>query len=202
MGWFCSEIMAQPNPRLLAALRALPEVERAVYFVRSIPGRRPNFPKAGLVFVRTVGDVWGDMLPGVPWPELPAGEDVALSVPADLPRLRTMDGDDVPLGLPERFLKFLKRLSRDTGSVVAYYAAHSWGGPFEWECAWVFAPHEVAYCMLYGERRVRVYREGVAPAEEDGDVLVRTLGHLGVESPVWEFAPHDSRFDWEPHRVG
>jgi hypothetical protein len=202
MGWFCSEIMAQPSPRLLTALRELPGIERAVYFVRSVPGRRPNFPKAGLVFVRTVGDVWGDMLPGVPWPELPAGEDLALSIPADLPRLRTMDGEEVLLGIPERFLKLLKWLSRDTGSVVAYYAAHSWGGPFEWECAWVFQPREVAYCMLYGERRVRVYREGAAPAEEDGDVLVRTLGHLGVESPVWEFAPHDSRFEWEPHRVG
>jgi hypothetical protein len=85
---------------------------------------------------------------------------------------------------------------------VAYYAAHSWGGPFEWECAWVFEPREVVYSMLYGERRLRVYREGGVPSEEDGGVLVRTLGHLGVVSPVWEFAPHASQFDWEPHRIG
>lgn len=201
MGWFCSEVIAQPNPQLLKALRALPEVERSLYFVKSLPGRRPNFPKTGLVFVRNVGDVWGDMLPGVPWPELPAGENVALSIPVDRPRIRTMDGEEAPLGLPERFLKLLKWLSRDSGSVVAYYAAHSWGGPFEWECAWVFEPREVVYCMLYGERRVRVFREGVECAEEEGDVLIRLLGHLGVESPVWEFAPHDSRFNWDQYQV-
>jgi hypothetical protein len=190
MGWFCSEIMAQPNPQVIKALRVLPEVERALYLVESLLGRQPNFPKTGLVFVRDVDDLWGDMRPSRLWPELRASEDVPLAIPVDLPRVRTMDGDEVLLGLPERFLKFLKLLSRDSGAAVAYYAAHSWGGPFEWECAWVFEPREVVYCMLYGERRVRVYREGAEPAEE-GNVLVRLLGHLGVESPVWEFAPHD-----------
>lgn len=202
MGWFCSEIVARPNPRLLSALRTLPGIERSLYLVKSLPGPRPNFPSTGLAFVRDVGEPWGKMLPGVPWPVLPATEDVELSIPADVPRLRTMDGDDVPLGIPDRFLKLLKWLSRDAGTVVGYYAAHSWGGPFEWECAWVFEPREVVYCMLYGERRVRTYREGAPPIEEEGDVLVRLLGHLGVPSPIWAFAPHESQFDWDQYRVG
>lgn len=66
MPWFCSEVMAAFHPRLLADLRRLPGVEGAVYFARSMPGRLPNFPRGGMAFVRPVGDVWGDMLPGVP----------------------------------------------------------------------------------------------------------------------------------------
>jgi len=200
MGWFCSEIMAQPNPRLVAALRALPGVADSLYLVHSLPGRRPNFPPTGLAFVRDVGDVWG-VRPAAPWPDHPAARDMALAIPPDLPRVRTMDHGDAAVGLPGSFLRFLKWLSQDAGSVVAYYAAFSWGGPFEWECGWVFEPREAAYCMVYGESRVRAYREGAAPAEEAGGVLVRVLGHLGVRSPRWEFAPHAADFDWARYKV-
>lgn len=172
-------------------------------------GRRPgplsaNFPKAGLVFVRNVGYVLpGDQTP-VPWPEPPPGVDIALSIPPDLPKVRTMDGQDVSLELPESFLRFLKWLSTETEPVVAYFTDFSWGGPFENELAWIFeprAPRERVYCGIYGERRIRVYRESVKPSEDEATVLAMTLWRLGVDAPKWEFQPHYSNFDWSKYRV-
>jgi hypothetical protein len=127
--------------------------------------------------------------------------DVALSIPPDLPKLRTMDGEDVSPTLPEQFRKFLKWLSRDTGSVVAYYTAFSWGGPLESEFAWIFEPRERVYCDIYGERRVRVYREGVKPSEDEGTVLALTLWRLGVDAPKWDFLPHYKDFDWSKYKI-
>ncbi len=205
MGWFCTEIIAQPSPRIIELLRKTPGVDRSLYFVPAVPGPlSTNFPKSGLVFVRNVGFVlWGDEV-AVPWPEPPVGVDVALSIPRDLPKVQTEEVKDVSPTLPESFLRYLKWLSGETQSVVAYYTDFSWGGPSENQLAWIFeprAPRERVYCGLFGEPRVRVYREGVKPSEEHGTALAMTLWRLGVDAPKWEFAPHRSGFDWSLYRV-
>lgn len=203
MGWFCSEIMAQPSVRLIEILRQTPGFEEELYYVPGVEGPlRANFPKDGLVFVRNVGNALFDETP-VPWPSLSVGVDVELSIPLDQPKLRNMEGEDVSTKVPESFLKYLKWLSGETKSVVAYYSDHSWGGPIEFAFAYVFEPqppHERVFCSIYDEPRIRVYREGLRPSEEEITVLAMTLWRLGVDAPKWEFAPHCKGFDWRSYR--
>jgi hypothetical protein len=110
--------------------------------------------------------------------------------------MRMMSGEDTSPNVPARFLKFLKWLSITTGSVVAYYTAFSWGGPYEVEFSYVFEPEERVYCGIFAEPRIRIYREQRSVTEEEGDVLVMTLWRLGVDSPRGAFPPHEARFDW------
>lgn len=203
MGWFCSEIMAQPSVRLIEILRETPGFEEELYYVPGVEGPlRANFPKDGLVFVRKVGISPFYEAP-LPWPAPPEGVDVELSIPLDLPKVRNMEGEDVSTKVPESFLRYLKWLSGITQSVVAYYSDFSWGGPLEYALAYVFepqAPRERVFCNVYDEPRIRVYREGLRPAEEEITVLAMTLWRLGVDAPKWEFAPHCSGFDWRAYR--
>ena len=199
--WFCSEIIAQPTSRLIETLREMPNVNESLYLVSSLPGPRPNLPKNGLVFVRDLGHDEFNGRKLVPWPELPSAKDIELAIPPDIPRICNTDGFVVSSTVPIGFLQLLKWLSKETGAVVAYYSAFSWGGEFEYEFAWIFRPLECVYSRIPGANRIRTYREGVKPSEDEGNVLVLTLWRLGVDSPTWDFLPHNSSFDWRDCKI-
>jgi hypothetical protein len=195
MGWFCNEIIAQPSPRLFDALRGFDEL----YFVEAIPGPKPNFPPGGLVFVRDIGHPNASWIRDS-WLMVPEKTGLKLSIAPDVPKVTTFEGDEYAPSPPERFLRFLKWLSADSGSVVAYYSAFSWGGPLECEYAWVFDPWETVYCDT-GTGEIRIYQEYDIPWRGPGDVLVKTLERLGVESPDWSFSPHTADFPWRDYKV-
>lgn len=199
MAWFCNEIIAQPSARLFDALREVDEFAEHIFFVEAVPGAKPNFPPGGLVFVRDVGEP-GAFNTKRSWLAVPERRSPELAISPGLPKVITMGGEEHALSPPERFLRFLKWLSAESDSVVAYYSAFSWGGQLEREYAWTFNPWEMVFCDA-GQGQIRIFQENDVPWQGPGDVLVSTLERLGIESPEWNFHPHDRSFSWDRYRM-
>jgi hypothetical protein len=199
MGWFCNEIIAQPFPRLFDALRDVDEIAERFFFVEAVPGRKPNFPPGGLAFIRDIGPPSAFWIK-LSWSIIPERQRPRVSIAPEVPKVATLEGGEYAPSPPERFLRYLKWLSADSGAVVAYYSAFSWGGPLECEYAWIFDPWETVYCDA-GSGEIRVYQEDDLPWQGCGDVLVKTLERLGVDSPEWGFLPHTSSFPWKDYKA-
>lgn len=201
MPWFCDEIIAQPSQGLFDYLRLEKRLAKRLYLVRDISLEKHDFPAEGLLFVRNIGNPEAPDIE-ISWDDVPERVATSLIIDPSMPKVYSTDEDNCSPSPPAKFLRFLKSLAQEFDSIVAYYSAFSGGGPLEWEYAWVFTPNEIVYCNidLY-QPRIGIYREDGSVSEQEGDVLVKVLLHLGIDSPTGYFVPHASPFEWRTFKV-
>src|SRR5262249_14372873 len=118
------------------------------------------------------------------WSAVPAGERGPILVPA---------ADALPHP-PEELLGFLRRLSRDTASVVRLFGAHGWGGDVEYATGWVF-DGTADLDVVYGESTtynaaLKTGSRGETRVIENGDALTLTLLHHGAQLDGGMFRLH------------
>jgi hypothetical protein len=215
MTWYAHHLFAQPSEQVLDRLLGNPVVSKGVYWVRDIsdhPWHAPEvihgLPPGGLVVVRPICDpsahcaTWYKE-PIISWFDVHGPKDVSIYVTPgqvwqDIPEA---DPKDYP---PLPFLKYLKDLSEETNSTVAFYHCFTWGGDTEVEYSWVFLPDETVY---YGidfrefPNRVVEYRKRGGKTEKKTWVLVETLAHFSLRLPTPYFALHARSFPWEISKV-
>jgi hypothetical protein len=148
MTWYAHHIFAQSHEAVLATFTQHPHLRKSVYWIHSLPNqdtslRQHALPEPGLVVVRPVGPVehadWylnnDERL--ISWSNVIGANDVLLHLSPD----KVLQESDYPFP-PNAFLRYLKALSQDTNTTIAYYVCETWGGIQEMEYRWVFTPHE------------------------------------------------------------
>jgi len=162
-----------------------------------------GLPPGGLLVGREFCDeeAWepGERDAMISWNRLVGTPDLELEVEPDAlvaeqPDLRE---SDVP---PPAFLRFLKSLAAETGTVVSYYAAASFGGELDFAYSWVFGARERAF-VFQSPGMVRELGGGEGPRLMEGEVIVWTLRHHGLLLRTPYFAPHTLEWDWSKHRL-
>ena len=216
MTWYAYHLFAESSQALLEEFLDNPVMSKGVYWVRDLTDYpwhdarvTHGLPPNGLLVVRPIADpsshdteFYREHV--ISWFDIKGNEATKLSVS---PNLLHQDNSDYELEAypPPAFLKYLKQLSIEHKSAIAFYHCSMWGGDTDIEFAWVFKNgDEVAYSGL-GFRglpnKVKEYRQNGKSIEREGDVLVETLSHLSINLPSPFFALHTRSFEWESFKV-
>jgi hypothetical protein len=228
--WYAHHVFAEPRPDVVAALRAVfpdslyhvPDLRRydavrsEVYAIeitdtgsvpeyREVIDREP-FPRGGLLVVRELcapvdPDGYSEHCrewfgaAATSWSPVPSSERGPILVPA---------ADALPRP-PEELLGFLRRVSRDTASVVSFFGAHTWGGDLEYATAWVFDGRD-GVDTVYAEsttddHAVMTGSRGEKRVIDHGDALTLTLLHHGALLDRGLFKLHGRSFPWAEYRL-
>jgi hypothetical protein len=200
MTWYAHEIICQPTPELLAELRAHPVLSQGIYWVRDLddfqwfrPEVQHRLPEGGLVFVRPLCAPysrqfewhgidnpidWFEVNPSASWQDL------------------MMADREEPSQPPKDLRIFLRQLSYNTGTTVAFYQCEMWGGDIEFEKAWVYTPDETTYSHPTND----IEGFGSFP-DDDYQPLIAMLKHFGLYLPTTYFALHTRSFPWARYKV-
>lgn len=209
MPWFEQAIYVTPSCTAVEELRKTPKICEHLYHIRNLNEHRwydasveHNTPEAGLAVIRTVGDPEDSLAQyDLSWHDFPEIDMSDLNIPATSPHVVTFMGEELSPSPPERFLQYLKHLSISHNATVVLYSGSSWGGPIEFEYAWVFEPDELVYCLDETSGQVRVYQSQQAMELRAGDIQREAMKHLGIELPSSYCAFFDSAFNWLDSKV-
>src|SRR6056297_2797815 len=167
MPWFEQAVYVTPANRALAELRNVPHILDHLYCIRDLNDHRwyaddvrHSVSPGGLAVIRTIGDLDDDLAQNdVSWHNVPNCEDELLQIVPTIPHVVTCMGEELCPLPPLRFLRYLKHLSVEHAATAILYSGASWGGPIEYEYAWVFQPDdECVYCLDDPSNGYRLYR--------------------------------------------
>jgi hypothetical protein len=208
MTWHTYTVFLEPSRLALELVRADPLLGPSAYWIRDLssfpwfdPSVRHGLPPNGLLAIRPVGPSGGEVYayasPLISWDSFSCSEPRLSFQPPD-----DLDGYPSP---PTPFLQYLKLLSQQTNSVVAYYMCGIFGGAPEFEYGHIFSDQETTYTGIFTPTPPAVLIErriGHDPTQLTADVLIEVLKHLGLSLPTPYFAPHTGSFRWERHYLG
>ncbi len=207
MGWFEQAIYVTPSRTAIEELRKTPKICDHLYHIRSLNEHhwcydsvKHDTPEAGLAIIRTIGENTAAQY-DLSWHDVPDVESSKLSIAADFPSCVTFMGDELSPSPPPRFLQYLRYISTSHDATVVLYSGFSWGGPVEFEYAWVFGPEELAYCLDETSGEVRVYRPKQKMETRASNIPREAMQHLGIDLPSSYCAFLDSDFDWLNSKV-
>lgn len=213
MTWYATEILARCNPALLVAVKNDPILAAHAYLIHeplnySFGESEVIFtpPDGGLLVIRPVCDPethcaeWHDT-PVLSWDTLADPGDIEVIGPQAF-------GEHIESDLnygfpPPKFLAYLKKLSSETNSRLAFFFCCMWAGETEIEYLWLFGERNEAAIVLEPGVKSKVVQVG-----EEGDIVLRdadllseALSYLGapILSPFW--APHTRSFPWERYKL-
>ena len=209
MPWFEQAVYVTPSRTAIEELRNTPKICEHLYHIRNLKEHRwcydsvkHDTPEAGLAIIRTVGDPENTAAQyDLSWHDVPDVESSKLGIAADFPSCVTFMGDELSPSPPPRFLQYLKYISTSYDATVVVYSGFSWGGPIEFEYAWVFGAEELAYCLDETSGQVRVYRPKQGMETRAGDIQREAMQHLGIDLPSSYCAFFDSDFNWLDSKV-
>ncbi len=228
MTWYARHIIAENNPRVLAALREDRRLEGHVYVVDSLSSferserepyaivigdppetlhrevvHRPAFPEAGLIFVREVVEADGH---AEEWfgPDALAAKldaELALALEPESPEDFELETEtETEIG---GVLRYCKALAQRSQSTVCFFSVDFWGGDCEDARGYVFTPNEEIHYLRRDDTMVSA-RSSHTPKRERrvfaGDALTLCLLHFDVLLPSGHFVPHRRSFPWAQFR--
>lgn len=204
MTWYASQIYAQPTAR--EALEAQPALANALFDLDGLLVAREVYAPDTDVFRWCRGAAES-------WESLRSTFDAPILSLATLPSASNgkvfYDSKWGGIHPPGHFLRLLKQISHDTGSVVSYYF-HASGAErsADQEFAWVFGTEPDCLYVAHVPEAYRVTRHTADSVEEVPrsdkrplTVLMCVLRHFGLDLPSSDFAPHTRDFDWERRRL-
>ncbi|MEY4561483.1 MAG: hypothetical protein RLZZ618_760 [Pseudomonadota bacterium] len=213
MTWYATEILARCTPALLAAVMKEPKLASRAYLIRepvhcTIDETRHSFhpPEGGLLVVRPICEPgthcaeWHDA-DVLSWHALEAPERRRTLSPRSLgEHVEAEFADQFP---PPAFFGYLKNLSIETGTDMAFFHRAMWGGDTDLEYVWLFGTREEASVLLQPAEALEAAR-----VQKDGDVqtlnvdlLSDTLAYLGAPIASAFCVFHTRGFAWEAHRL-
>ena len=216
MTWYAYHLFAEASPHLLEEFLASPVMSKGVYWVLNLdnyswhdPRVKHELPSNGLLVVRPIGDPASHFAEWyqtniISWFEIQGEESIELSIS---PGKLQQDNPDYEVETypPQAFLKYVKQLSIDHKSTLAFYHCSMWGGDTDLEYAWVFKKgHEVAYSGIDFRAHpnvIREYHHSGERIERKGDILMDTMSHFSMYLPTPFFALHTRGFPWESAKV-
>jgi len=216
MTWYAYHLFAESSPALLEQLLANPVLSKGVYWVRNLadypwhdPKVKHELPPNGLFVVRPIGnpsshyaESYKDHI--ISWFDIYGQETTELNIS---PNLLQQDNPDYDLTAypPQAFLRYVKQLSNDNKSTLAFYYCEMWGGDTDLEFAWVFkSGEEIAYSGVEFRgfpNSIKEYRQNGKNIERKGYVLADTLSHFSIDLPTPFFALHTRAFPWVSFKV-
>ena len=213
MTWYASEILAACNASLLDAVRSNPPLAARSYLIRepidfALNGSTHTFvpPGGGLLVVRPVCDPeehcaeWHEE-PALSWHSLSGHGGSETITPKALGQHVGDDMlDEFP---PATFFAYLKQLSAETNSRLAFFRCSMWGGDIESEYLWLFGTREEAAIVLQAgvkSQVAQVGRQGDVHLREV-DLLSEALAYLGAPIPSSFWVPHTRGFPWKQYRL-
>jgi hypothetical protein len=227
MTWYASQIYAQPTPAVRSILTTHPVLSKSLYFLNHLDnhqwpesifyGGPHTLPPGGLLVGRELcaPDTREFKYHGtdaVSWEGIAGPADALVMRLSHLPSSSNgniyFDSEWAGGHPPIPFLKFLKHLSRSTGSVISFYH-HASGAEqsAQQELAWVFGETDYVY-VRYTPTYDRVSRftstevtEIPRTGHQTKTVLQLVMRHFGLELPTHYFAPHTRVFGWGRHKI-
>lgn len=209
-------------------------LSKGMYLLTDVDGHQWLYPKGrhgmppnGLLVVREVCNPETDNKPynpnvyesswhgnsAIPWADLTGPQEIDIILPPVIP---ARSASQVTFDIlesskraypPIEFLRYLKHLSRLTGSSITYYHHESGGnGIYEQEFAWTFGNEDKVY-VLYGYDYILEYSNEVTkqlPSLVNGirqSALMVVLRQYGLKLPTHYFAPHTRNFNWNKYRI-
>ncbi len=197
MTWYAHEIIFQPTPEVLAVLQAHPVLSQGMYWVRDLeehtwfnPKAKHGLPPDGLLVMRPVCSPYehGEWYKT----ENPIDWFTVNPVPSNQ---ETAKGESVPQP-PEALQNYLRQISHDTDSTVAFYQCEMWAGGLDFEKAWVYTPDVNIYTHPYNDN------DGIVRfSDHNNEPLLAMLRHFGLELPTTYFALHTRGFPWARYKI-
>lgn len=209
MPWFEQAVYVTPANRALAELRSIPRIRDHLYCIHDLNGHRwyadevrHNVSPGGLAVIRTIGDPDDDLAENdLSWNDVPSIDSPNLEISPEIPHVVNCMGEALCPSPPVRFLRYLKHVSVDYDATVVLYSGASWGGPIEYEFAWVFQPDEFVYCLDDPSNGYRLYGSDGNMRHHKGNIRREVMHHLGIELPALYCAFFDSAFEWHRFKV-
>ncbi len=214
MTWEANHVYAPARQEVLESLCANPALGGALYVVDRLDGilmdeREAPYPlpEAGLLVIRELYSGERRLLRWteneiVSWQPLKGPEQLSV-ISAD-----TLGEDTYISHLyapPASFLRFLKAISQEAHTPMAFYHHTTFGGGTEEEFAWVYGSGEERLYVRNGETTVALHTARGREILTNENVLSLVLRHFGVplsagaESPF--FPLHRMSFPWQRYRL-
>lgn len=215
MTWFANYIFAEPKPSVISEFCNVPEVSNGLYLVKNLdsfkwfdPSVRHGLPPGGFLVGREICNPeasaaeWHDD-EIIAWHSFAGPEHIRVIEPRGVISREVDKVERAHLNEvlpPIEFLRFLKSISLNTGSVVGFYSCATWGGAIEEEFAWVFDKEDKIY-RFRDERTILEFGEDGSRKMMNGMVLNLLLSHFGLELPSRYFALCTRSFNWEKYKI-
>lgn len=216
MTWYAYHLFAEASPPLLDKFLASPVMSKGVYWVRNLTDYpwhdsrvKHDLPSNGLLVVRPIcspstheAKWYGNQI--ISWLDIQGDGTIELNI---LPDWLQRDNPDYNLEAypPQAFLKYLKQLSIDNKTTLAFYHCSMWGGSTDIEFAWVFENgNEIAYSgkeFRESPNTLKEYRQNGESIERKGDVLIDMLSSFSIKLSSPFFALHTRNFQWESFKM-
>jgi hypothetical protein len=230
MVWYASQIYAQPTPDVRALFAAHLTLSQGMYLLNHLEGHQwpegdfarywfpHGLPTEGLLVVRELcapGTMEFDWhkprASALSWEDVIGPSNMRVLRLNHLPSAEVgkifFDSAWAGVHPPSPFLKFLKDVSRTTGTVISFYhhASRAEKTALQ-ELAWVFGEDECVYAGLtpdYGKvtKFTPIGATEFGTTRDRKTVLQYVLGHFGLELPSTYFAPHTRDFVWEQYKL-
>ena len=215
MTWFANYIFAEPKPSVISEFCNIPEVSNGLYIVDDLNDFQwpdssvcHGLPPGGFLISREICNLeahaagwYNDK--AISWNVFIGPENIKVIEPSVIISTELDESELAHLkeALPPiEFLRFLKSINLNTGSVVGFYYCATWGGDIEEEFAWIFDEEDRIY-RFRDEGTVFEFREDGSRKTITGMVLSLFLNHLGLELSNGYFALCTRGFNWGRYKI-